>query len=148
MSTATLNRAELATVLAALRYWQREGLHSGGAEHDIAEDGGDVDPLDAEDIDELCGRINCAEEGDAPSNALRAAFISAASKLVGRSTLLQVESFGDVTLVRDSDPLSGTGEVMGAWVTAKVYTETGDLDEADSAAFADELAGDDEEDDE
>jgi hypothetical protein len=57
-SSPTLTSRDLGTILAALRYWQREGLHSGGAEHDIASDGGGLFPLDAEEIDELCERIN------------------------------------------------------------------------------------------
>jgi len=54
----TLSVAELGTVLAALRYWQREGLLSDGVERDIATDGGTVVPLDANQIDALCERIN------------------------------------------------------------------------------------------
>ena len=56
-TTITLWRREFNTVLAALRYWQREGLMSGGHEQDIASDG-DTEPLSAEEIDVLCERIN------------------------------------------------------------------------------------------
>jgi hypothetical protein len=49
---------ELATVLAALRYWQREGIHSGGHEQDIAADGDTIKPLTADEIDALCERLN------------------------------------------------------------------------------------------
>jgi hypothetical protein len=52
---------ELGTVLAALRYWQREGLMSGGAEHDIATDGDSFAALTAEEIDALCERLNVEE---------------------------------------------------------------------------------------
>lgn len=58
--TVTLTRAEHATVLAALRYWQREGLLSGGHERDIAEEHGEA--LKAEAIGELCERINTAPD--------------------------------------------------------------------------------------
>ena len=54
-----LTNWELATVLAALRYWQRD-LESadeiiGGGEHFA-----DQLPLTAAEIDELCERLNCA----------------------------------------------------------------------------------------
>jgi hypothetical protein len=60
-----LNNRELATVLAALRYWQREGLMSSGGEHDVATDGDTLEPLTTEEIDALCERINGAP--DTPS---------------------------------------------------------------------------------
>lgn len=50
---------ETATILAALRYWQREGLMSDGDEQDVASDGGRFQSLSAEEIDTLCERINC-----------------------------------------------------------------------------------------
>lgn len=49
---------ELSTVLAALRYWQREGWRSEGHEHDIATDGGRYDPLTPGEIDDLCETLN------------------------------------------------------------------------------------------
>lgn len=49
---------KLATILAALRYWQREGLLSGGHEQDIATNGDEVDPLTADEIDDLCEGLN------------------------------------------------------------------------------------------
>lgn len=64
----TFTREELATVLAALRFWQAnsggemsaEGLV--GSEHttlrDIATGEGTLTPLDADEIDDLCERIN------------------------------------------------------------------------------------------
>jgi hypothetical protein len=54
----SLNQRELGTTLAALRYWQREGLASSGGEHDIANDSGAIEPLSADEIDALCERIN------------------------------------------------------------------------------------------
>ena len=55
----TLNERELATVLAALRYWQREGWSNAGEEQEIVSDGGTLTPLDLPEIDDLCERINC-----------------------------------------------------------------------------------------
>ena len=56
-----LNERDLATVLAALRYWQREGWVSSGHEHDIASNGGSLNPLTRDEIDDLCERLNCEE---------------------------------------------------------------------------------------
>ena len=61
-----VDRAELDTILAALRWYQ----HSGHGEpsnrpqwlHDIATDS-DNASLDASSIDELCERLNCTPEG-------------------------------------------------------------------------------------
>ena len=57
-SRRELDDRELATILAALRYWQREALRSAGAEHDIASDGGVLSPLTPSEIDTLCERLN------------------------------------------------------------------------------------------
>src|ERR1039457_907270 len=61
MNTA-LDKRQTATILAALRYWQREGLMSSGHEQDIATEGNSMNALDAEDIDALCEQINLAPE--------------------------------------------------------------------------------------
>ncbi len=56
---------QTATVLAALRYWQREGLNSSGHEIDaIATNDGEFAAMDAEEIDTLCEEINCGIETD------------------------------------------------------------------------------------
>jgi hypothetical protein len=53
-----LDKRQLATVLAALRYWQREGLRSDSCiEHEIATDAGA--PLTKEETDALCVSLNC-----------------------------------------------------------------------------------------
>ena len=49
---------ELATILAALRHWQRVGMNSGGAEADIATNGDTVKALSGKEIDSLCERLN------------------------------------------------------------------------------------------
>lgn len=64
-----LTAQQTATVLAALRYWQRDLEDNMGLEHDVPE--GIIDgaghfetekPLNSEQIDELCERINFADE--------------------------------------------------------------------------------------
>jgi hypothetical protein len=59
MMNRCISERETATILAALRYWQREGLMSAGAEQDVASDGERFQALSAEEIDTLCERINC-----------------------------------------------------------------------------------------
>lgn len=55
-----LNERELATVLAALRYYQNDLRDDGAAfaHGDIATDGGTLQPLSADEIDALCERLN------------------------------------------------------------------------------------------
>src|SRR5439155_23819734 len=55
-----LTARELATVLAALRYWQRSLTE--GATPPITEQFADATPLDAGAIDELCERLNTQPE--------------------------------------------------------------------------------------
>src|SRR5882762_5623527 len=54
---------EIGTILAALRYWQREGLMSEGEEQDVATDGGRFESLSVDEIDALCERVNCSDDG-------------------------------------------------------------------------------------
>ena len=51
-----LTEQELATVLAALRLWQRYPNTSGLM--DIATNGGEFNPLNNNEIDALCQRLN------------------------------------------------------------------------------------------
>jgi hypothetical protein len=59
MPEQQLTERELATVLAALRHWQT--AESAEAHEDIATDGGRLEPLKVDEIDELCLRLNCGE---------------------------------------------------------------------------------------
>jgi hypothetical protein len=52
------NDRDKSTVLAALRFWQREGWRSGGHEQDIASNGGTLLPLTEAEIDVLCEELN------------------------------------------------------------------------------------------
>jgi hypothetical protein len=56
-----LNSRELATVLAALRFWRREQLMSTGGEHAVASGGGRFPQLTAAEIEALCERLNIAQ---------------------------------------------------------------------------------------
>ena len=62
-----VNDRELATILAALRYWQRRGILGPTkphclAEWDVAADNGKHTPLSADEIDALCERVNGDDE--------------------------------------------------------------------------------------
>ena len=52
-----LSERESATLLAALRYWRREGPGSTGHERDIETDNDRLKPLSAEEVDVLCERL-------------------------------------------------------------------------------------------
>lgn len=58
-----LDARELATVLAALRCYQQVSEQCGGDIpddlQDIADCGGEIEPLEIDEIDELCERLNC-----------------------------------------------------------------------------------------
>ena len=60
-SNALFDAREQAAMLAALRYWQREGVRSEGHEQDIATDSGTLEPLSESEIDGLCERVNMLE---------------------------------------------------------------------------------------
>ena len=60
----TLSYAELSTMLAALREYQRLWSTDGGPQQsppDCAEYFEDVEPLGGDEIDSLCERLNCGE---------------------------------------------------------------------------------------
>ena len=60
-----LSERESATILAALRYWRREGPANAGHERDIETDSGRLKSLSAEEIDALCERIAALFRQDA-----------------------------------------------------------------------------------
>lgn len=58
-----MNSRELATVLAALRTYQKMlGMNGDMPDNDVkdvATDGGTIEPMNVDEIDELCERLNC-----------------------------------------------------------------------------------------
>ena len=64
-----VNDRELATILAALRLWQEQDAPP-ARQLDIATDCGELDPLDADEIDALCESIN--GDGELPAQLLSA----------------------------------------------------------------------------
>lgn len=63
MTARNLTPRELATMLAALRYWQykQTGEAPDDDFDDIASDGGTIIPLEPEEVDELCEKLNLGE---------------------------------------------------------------------------------------
>lgn len=101
-----LSERELATVLAALRYWQREGLHSSGHEIEIATNGGTLAAMAEGEIDALCERINTASRAT-PEQIAEARAIYAAG------------SGDDVEI--DDDAATSRGGDPGTWIAAWVW---------------------------
>lgn len=56
--TLQLSDRELFTVLAALRFWQAEGHQAEVDYWQIAADGGEVEPFNSKEIDQLCERLD------------------------------------------------------------------------------------------
>jgi hypothetical protein len=81
-----------ATILAALRYWQREGWVSSGHEHDIASDGNTIEPLNAAEIDELCVWLNFPPAGGSLENTPE--LIEEAGREIYELALTALERFG------------------------------------------------------
>jgi hypothetical protein len=69
MTERDLSDRELATVLAALRHWQRQRERTPGALPGGPHHFEDVTPLSAQEIDELCERLNCPARSGATSTA-------------------------------------------------------------------------------
>lgn len=54
-----LNKQELATVLAALRFWQSGTIEENRCDFEHFDS--NTTPLDDDEIDDLCERINCGD---------------------------------------------------------------------------------------
>ena len=56
----SITSRELATILAALRYWQANDLSAAteAPEHDVASNSGEFEPLGNDEIDTLCEQLN------------------------------------------------------------------------------------------
>ena len=59
------SQRELATVLAALRFWARTGISGTPLEHSIATEGDVLRPLNTEEVDVLCERLNTVDDHEA-----------------------------------------------------------------------------------
>ena len=159
MTIAALEAAELATVLAALRFYQEEGrgdpANRSDAIHDIATACDEVTSLDASAIDALCERLNTSP----PRGALQSLIdhglsfadvvpLFAEHQRTNEPHLTAyVDGADNLKIVRDGeleidgDAIVSKGSDGGAYVMAWLYVE----DEDAGITTAEE---DDEEDDE
>ncbi|MCK5530297.1 MAG: hypothetical protein KAI85_03465 [Halopseudomonas aestusnigri] len=65
-NTSTEHNADLHTIIAALRYWQRSGMadpcYRSEAMNELATNGGEImESLNDEGIDDLVERLNCGD---------------------------------------------------------------------------------------
>ena len=104
-----LDSRELGTVLAALRYWQRQGCPDGPELREIASDN-DMKPLDLEEIDALCERLNLGQHRQPATKAQ----IEAA----------RAEYQSDDVNIDDDAATSDAVDDGGTWVQAWVWLAT------------------------
>ena len=111
--TLRVNRRELATILAALRFHQDENLQAGRDVPDqfikeIATDGGLVRPLDFREIGKLCERLN-TDEGQPADKGL---MIEPPHKEGGKEPLLRVVYVIDVGAANPIDAARQAYRIM------------------------------------
>lgn len=136
--------SELATVIAALRFWQRQGNIDTVPEWDIATDGGEVSVLDNADIDALCEALNGDTDNAAQLRRLIANGLEFGTVLnvfgehqaekkpellpysngVENTRTWQDAPDGDVVI--DDAPLVSKGDANGAYVLAWIWVSDED----------------------
>lgn len=116
-----LTNEQLATVLAALRFYQEGGLCDPAkrpvAIDDIATDGGTLVPLDAKGIDALCERLVAPDSLATPDEIEEA------------REKYALDSDNDIEIDDNARASRGDG---GLWVAAWVWLERDDETEEDS----------------
>ena len=108
-----MTNQELATVLAALRYWQQD-LEANDAPPISEEFFADCAPLTTEEIDELCERLNSEPETLEPSRQVKAR--TRAEGWAARSS----SAAATVTLVMEVLPCRGSEDGYPEWAEIKV----------------------------
>lgn len=107
-----LNLAEVSTILAALRYYQNNGLGNPKNRppeiYDIADANGDCTALDCDGIDKLCEKLNTVKMIDAS-----AILLAINTQQAGEQSYL----IGSAAPPEDADPenLYGLEEHMAEW---------------------------------
>lgn len=104
-----VDEREFATILAALRYWQRKEPLYDSLEADIATDCGTLDPLTADQIDSLCERLNTSVTRDDRA----AEIISLANRRYREDGEIEV----------DSDALISEGNDNGCYVEGWLWVD-------------------------
>jgi hypothetical protein len=120
-----LRKRELATVLAALRFYQKEDLDNEPDINDIATDGWTLDALTVAEIDSLCEELNCQ-----PTRNCRLADRTEKEFEVmelAREKLARHFDRNDFTVYSDTEiDLSPDG---GAWIDVGVWVPLADDDD-------------------
>lgn len=121
-----LDEREHATVMAALRYWQREGLNSGGHEiEQIATNAGALEPMDAAEVNRLCERVIMSPQQASP-------------KLLEVARENYAAPSDDDIEIDDDAATSEADE--GTWVMAWCYVRREDFEDPDSGETEEEEA--------
>lgn len=115
-----MGERETATILAALRYWQREGLLSAGHEQEIASDGGGLKPLSAAEIDRLCEAINFGEPAAAKAPTIAIALEGGLIQSVVSDARIRVVSVDYDAEGADEDEISKIPQAAGEKAAAAV----------------------------
>jgi len=111
--TLRVNRRELATILAALRFHEDENLQAGRDVPDhlvkeIATDGGLFKPLNSQEVSKLCERLNT----DKGQPAVKGLMIEPPHKEGGKEPLLRVAYVIDVSAANPIDAARQAYRIM------------------------------------
>ena len=105
-----INESEHATILAALRFWQRAGNTGNEPENVIATNEGELEqPLDTPAIDALCERINTVST-------------ASAAEVAGAQALYEDEQ-ADIEVDEDAG-MSRAEDGTGTWVMGWLWLPT------------------------
>jgi hypothetical protein len=120
-----MTKRERATVLAALRYWQRVGLEAGGQmeEADIAAGFGTLEALNAEEIDALAERIRAGETERVESEDAEPPMAPAEAEQLLRAKFTAADADEIKTYVW------GPGDLKGARYPADYFSKIANVDE-------------------
>lgn len=121
MKTISLNDQELATALAALRFWQRLGPMHGRPEQIILTDCGRLMPPEQLAIEQLCERLNSQDD---PQTATASQEREQATAQEIDAARQRYAACSDDTIEIDDNALVSRGD-EGTWVQAWVWLELG-----------------------
>lgn len=135
---------ELATILAALRYYQRTGVCLDGGtgeliipeeERDVATDGDTLEPLDEKEIDTLCESINC--EPSPLVNQLVSALerATAACESHNEGGQLDYDWIGEAEAVLEAAYAAGLGPKLSAPLKRLLMAEIDNVEGNDPATL-------------
>ena len=121
--TLAVNDRQLATILAALRFHQAENLQGGAgipdrAIEEIATDGGRSTPLDFDEVEDLCHRLNTGEVGHHPTDDQDKSELAAIQRV---HDVLYLDSDGCRDSYNpgkewDADTVSAIADIVGQYI--------------------------------